>query len=404
MPNFKKLSTSIKIVILLFVTGLCFNLISFISYKDMTKMKQNVDAVYFGVYIQILHLKDINEQIGIQIPKTLIAYNSKKLSPKNAHENLNKINSNIIKSWSDYANSYKTNQEKPRVNTTTELISHTLSWISDLQKQIRLKKQINIPQVYSYIGTVSKRINDMMHLEKDSGWALKQHINSSYEETIKYIFVILITSFVLIVGFSFFIIKNIKDKETQLVKTSKKLNTLNEELRKLSITDSLTELYNRRFFNINLKTAIRRCLRDKKHLSFLMIDIDYYKHYNDAYGHLKGDDALKTVSKILQSCLKRPDDYLFRLGGEEFGVITIDSNKDQTKQLAQIILDAICAAKLEHKASEISPFLTVSIGLISLVPNKKTSQDLIFSLADKALYKAKENGRNRFEAAVFDDD
>jgi diguanylate cyclase (GGDEF)-like protein/PAS domain S-box-containing protein len=166
-----------------------------------------------------------------------------------------------------------------------------------------------------------------------------------------------------------------------------------KHIEQLSITDDLTDLYNRRFFNIKIEEEINRAKRDNHYFSFLVIDIDYFKQYNDTYGHQKGDIALEKVALILKKRTSRGSDFAFRLGGEEFGIITT-LNKEKAIEFANLIKDEIENLKIEHKASEVSKFITISIGIVSKEGEFITNSDLLYKEADDCLYEAKKLGRN----------
>lgn len=168
----------------------------------------------------------------------------------------------------------------------------------------------------------------------------------------------------------------------------------------LSITDELTGLFNRRHFNHLFAQELSRAERDRKIIGLMVIDVDYFKPYNDNYGHQQGDEALKQVASILDHCLRRAGDFAFRIGGEEFGVIVTAENNDDAFAVAEKLCKAVEDAKIEHAYSKISEFLTVSIGIeihrgSGIIA---ANTELIFRLADDALYQAKENGRNRVVA------
>ncbi len=163
----------------------------------------------------------------------------------------------------------------------------------------------------------------------------------------------------------------------------------------LSITDDLTQTYNRRYFNAKLEEEINRAKRNNYYLAFIMLDIDYFKLYNDTYGHQKGDEALIQVSKVLINNTARASDFAFRLGGEEFGILFSYKNKEESLHYANSIKNKVEALKIEHKANKVSPYLTVSLGLVVREGEKLESIDTVYKLADEALYKAKESGKNR---------
>ncbi|MDY0051875.1 MAG: diguanylate cyclase [Aliarcobacter sp.] len=166
-------------------------------------------------------------------------------------------------------------------------------------------------------------------------------------------------------------------------------------IEELSITDGLTNIYNRRHFNDTFPKFINGAKRDEQYISFLILDVDFFKQYNDTYGHQKGDDVLKDVSKCLKESTNRIDDYCFRLGGEEFGILFKSKSKENSIIFANKILNNIEDLKIEHKSSKISKYITVSMGLYTNKANHIPDNEDVYRDADKMLYKAKKSGRNR---------
>jgi diguanylate cyclase (GGDEF)-like protein/PAS domain S-box-containing protein len=165
-------------------------------------------------------------------------------------------------------------------------------------------------------------------------------------------------------------------------------------IEEISITDALTNIYNRRHFNEIFPKFVNSAKRDNEIISFLIIDIDFFKQYNDTYGHQMGDNILKAVSNSLKESTNRVDDYCFRLGGEEFGILFKSKNKYKSLIFANKILKNIEALKLEHKSSKVSNYITVSMGLYTKQAIDIYDIEDVYRDADKMLYKAKEAGRN----------
>lgn len=181
----------------------------------------------------------------------------------------------------------------------------------------------------------------------------------------------------------------------ELEKLQQQLEETNEQLRQLSVIDGLTGLLNRRRFDEILAEEWQRSTREKKSLSLLMIDIDHFKEYNDTYGHLMGDSALRKVAKALSASTKRDIDRLARYGGEEFVAVLPDTDLEGAIHVAEQMQLTISKLKTEHIGSSTSNSLTISIGAASTVPSPHHSQMALIQSADSALYEAKENGRNR---------
>jgi len=156
----------------------------------------------------------------------------------------------------------------------------------------------------------------------------------------------------------------------------------------------LTGLYNRREFEKIIKKEWRNAIREIEPISLIMIDIDKFKEFNDNYGHLAGDNCLQNISKILQSSLKRPRDFLARYGGEEFVVVLPNTDQDGACHIAESLRKNVEDAHIPHNYSRVSDYLTISIGVSSTNEPDLLVYEELLDKADKALYKAKEMGRN----------
>jgi diguanylate cyclase (GGDEF)-like protein/PAS domain S-box-containing protein len=177
-----------------------------------------------------------------------------------------------------------------------------------------------------------------------------------------------------------------------------KLEEVNVVLQQLSSIDGLTSIANRRYFDESLEREWRRAIRKKTVLSLVMIDIDHFKSFNDTYGHLSGDECIKTVAQVLNRSVNRPGDLAARFGGEEFVVLLPDTEPDGALIVARTIHTAIEALQITHGSSSINNYVTVSLGVATISPRlKNDSKELVFA-ADQALYAAKEKGRNRISA------
>ncbi|WWW12582.1 cache domain-containing protein [Arcobacter cryaerophilus gv. pseudocryaerophilus] len=176
--------------------------------------------------------------------------------------------------------------------------------------------------------------------------------------------------------------------------TSIKSNiTHKKHIEELSITDELTKIYNRRFFNIKIEEEINRAKRDKKELCLIILDIDFFKQYNDTYGHQEGDIVLKSVANVLKNKTNRADDFAFRVGGEEFVIIThIEKNK--VLNYANSIKDDIENLKIEHSGNKVSKYVTISLGVVCKNAIEINSSEELYKQADINLYEAKRSGRN----------
>jgi methyl-accepting chemotaxis protein len=164
----------------------------------------------------------------------------------------------------------------------------------------------------------------------------------------------------------------------------------------MTVIDQLTGIYNRRFMDGNLKKIIKSLSRTGGNLSILMVDIDFFKKYNDTYGHDMGDKCLMKIANVLMQCTAREDDFAARYGGEEFVVVLPNTDKDGAHMMADKILKKVYECGIPHEKSEIADFVSVSIGgTTGIVKHSQKGSDFI-KCADVALYKSKKNGRNQY--------
>jgi len=177
------------------------------------------------------------------------------------------------------------------------------------------------------------------------------------------------------------------------------LQHANEQLLRLSTTDALTELANRRLLMQRLEDEWRRALRSKEPMSLALIDVDHFKLYNDHYGHPAGDTCLQRVAQALRGCAARPSDLAARYGGEEFVMLLPETDAEGAQAVAQRVMQALREAEIPHLKSPIASYLTVSIGLVSVQATTGSSPAQWLAQADLALYQAKAKGRNRFDVA-----
>lgn len=191
----------------------------------------------------------------------------------------------------------------------------------------------------------------------------------------------------------------LRDLQNQLETSNAQLEESNRELQRLSSLDGLTGIANRRQFDKTLEQEWQRALRNCAELSLIMIDIDYFKLYNDTYGHQAGDDCLKGVALALARIVHRPSDIVARYGGEEFAVILPETDMEGTLRVAEKMREAISRLNMRHEASKVSDKITLSIGIANLHPRGSDNPDLLLTAADDALYRAKHAGRNRIEVA-----
>ena len=173
------------------------------------------------------------------------------------------------------------------------------------------------------------------------------------------------------------------------------LREANERLERLSASDGLTQVANRRCFDQTIEREWNRLRRTKEPLSLIMCDVDFFKNFNDTYGHQGGDDCLRSVAKALSETANRGGDCVARYGGEEFVVILPATEVKGAFHVAENIRQAVERLAIEHRKSQVAPYVTLSLGVASVIPSEAGTPELLINCADKALYTAKSSGRNR---------
>ncbi len=184
--------------------------------------------------------------------------------------------------------------------------------------------------------------------------------------------------------------------QNDLNKLNSELQSHKEKLAQMSYVDGLTSLANRRRFNEFLEAEWNRAVRSGSPLSLIILDIDFFKQFNDHYGHSAGDECLVNVARALSNCIKRSGDLVARFGGEEFAVVLPDTDFSGAKCTAEQIQTSTRDLAIAHEYSHIAPHITVSSGIASCVPAEKNTHMELLEAADKQLYAAKEAGRNQF--------
>ncbi|THB73704.1 MAG: diguanylate cyclase [Desulfobacteraceae bacterium] len=184
----------------------------------------------------------------------------------------------------------------------------------------------------------------------------------------------------------------------ELEEARHQLELKNEQLRFLSTRDSLTGLINRRRFDELMDTEWKRGIRNADPVAVILMDIDYFKAYNDCYGHLAGDETLRQVANELSASLHRDVDRVGRYGGEEFIAVLPDTDMEGALKVAERIRENVQALSITHQKSPRYNQVTISVGVSAVIPTPERALDQLIITADNALYRAKENGRNRCES------
>ncbi|MBP2637129.1 MAG: diguanylate cyclase with and Cache sensor [Firmicutes bacterium] len=187
--------------------------------------------------------------------------------------------------------------------------------------------------------------------------------------------------------------------ERKVQERTQELQLLNETLYQISVQDGLTEIANRRYFDEFLGREWQRAKREQQPVALIMLDVDWFKRYNDTYGHVAGDQCLQKIAEVLQSMAKRPADLAARYGGEEFALILPNTNAAGAEELGNQILEAVRKLGIINETSAAGAVVTVSLGIATCIPSENEGPHKLIRTADQALYHAKEAGRNQLAIA-----
>jgi len=331
--------------------------INYLFTSEIERLKSQIDNIYFGNFIPTHKLHNIKHEYQNIIHDKSNYTNSKEL---------------ILDNWKYYNNQYKTIKER-------EIVER-------INKQINISFNKNTEQYYNFIN---KQIDLLIEYEVSSAYLQRKDFLLQFKKINNYLFYNQIFIILFVIIFIVFVIySTIKKHDT--------LENLVSKYKSDSITDSLTGLYNRKYFDEILDDITVVSYENNWTSAFVMIDIDFFKQYNDTYGHDKGDEALKIVSSTFDSIFHGEFDYIFRIGGEEFGLLIFNITQERLEKRLKELQKQIALRKITHSASK-TDFLTLSLGVVII--DKITyhySIKEIYRLADKRLYNSKENGRDQY--------
>jgi len=357
-------SVSFKLIVLTAIILLSLFTSAFMFNSQIDNMKKRIDYIYFGNYIPVLKLHTLDD-----LYNNLIVC-MKKYKKCNRDPYFKKIK----KEWNYYNNTYKTEDEKKVLNQIDKSVKNSLSYNT---------------KIYTY-QNILKKIEFLKEHEKEVAYKKRKEFLKDYSSMKSYLFYNMIILVFISLLFISLIIYSIIKKDNQL-------KILTKKYKLESITDGMTKLYNRKYFDKIFDSMPFISNANKWESAFVIMDIDYFKQYNDTYGHDMGDITLKSVAASLQGYFNREYEYVFRLGGEEFGVILFDIDEQILKQCLEDVNKNIESLNIEHKNSKISNVVTISIGAVIYEPNSYISCNRLYKMADESLYYSKENGRNQYK-------
>ena len=392
-----KLRSKLLFIFILITVGLI--IIGIMGTINLNAMKKNLDSLYFGSLVPVTELSTILQTYHGGIANTIYKSKNSEMTPNIAQSQIRTALRTIEREWRNYESHFKRDSELEYVAYTSREIKKINTYINKillaLENGYQLK-DIAIPNFEHKIAHIHQIIDKLIGYEVSVARYERKKFLEIYDSLIFNVGIILLIVILAVMFISFYVFKSIQDDQTALEIATKKLKQANKKLENASYTDSLTGLYNRRYFNLIYDRELKRAKRTHSYITFMMLDIDYFKQYNDTYGHIEGDYALKSVAKVLKENLKRPGDFVFRLGGEEFGVLLTETPETNSAAIARKIGDSIRDREIKHEKSSVNKYLTISIGVACCIADEALNEELLMTRADEMLYKAKESGRDRY--------
>ena len=393
-----------KLFFLFILTTLGLIAIGITGALNINGMKKHIDSVYFGSLIPVAELNDILQTYHGSLVTGVYMAKSAGKSKSEINSQIESSLAKIEKLWKNYETHFKRDEEIAYIDYVSLEIKSTNNYFVKIVKASNDGKDLRLLSIDSLekrISRIHSVLKKLINYEVDVAKFERKNFLSRYHSTIIEVGIMLVIVILAVLFISLYVFKSIQKDHTRLEIATKKLKIANKKLENVSYTDSLTTLHNRRYFNLVYERELKRAQRTHSYITFMMLDIDYFKQYNDTYGHLEGDYALKSVAKVLKDTLKRPSDYVFRLGGEEFGVLLTQTNVEDSTKLAENICDAVREREIKHEASKVHAFLTISIGVVCCIADDALLENILLTRADAMLYEAKENGRNRCEISTY---
>lgn len=392
-----KLKNKLFFLFLLITFGLLS--IGVLGVMHIESMKKNADGLYFGSLVPITELDTILQNYNSTLTRAI--YKAHRLEASHDETILIIQNSlkEIQKKWKNYESHFKHEEELEYIEYVSlemKSINQYFLQIIQVAKEGKNLHNLNVNILEKKVSFISSVIQKLINYEVNVATHERSRFLENYKLSLKQLGLVLTLVIIAVLVISYYVFTSIQQDNTKLQTLTKRLKRANKKLENVSYTDVLTGLHNRRYFNYIYENELKRAKRAKRYITFMMLDLDYFKQYNDTYGHLEGDKALQCVAKVLQEKLKRPSDYVFRLGGEEFGILLSDTDESMSAQLARKICDGVREEELLHENSLVSQYLTISIGIVSCIADEALDDKVLLSRSDEMLYKAKESGRDRY--------
>ena len=388
-----------KLFLLFILITLGLVILGMMGTINTKAMKSRIDNLYFGTLVPVTELNSILYAYNAQMLPALYKIKNDLMTSDELQETLLVSLKNIERTWKSYKQHYKTKDELAYISYADEELKRTNDYfykiVAASKEGLKMEK-LSVAVLDAKAKRINSVIKKLLDYEMNVARFERKIFLQHYDAMTRNIGIILTLIIFAVLFVTYSVFKSIQKEHSKLEAATKKLRLLNKKLENASYTDSLTGLHNRRYFNFIYERELKRAKREKKYVTFMMIDIDFFKQYNDTYGHIAGDHTLQIVARVIKSCFKRPSDFVFRLGGEEFGVLLLDTDELNSARLAKELCKKVKEQGIEHKASKVADVVTISVGVVSCIADEVLDGDELIKRADDMLYQAKEGGRDRY--------
>ena len=394
----ESLQLKTKLLYLLLSVALGLVVVGFVGYYNLYTMKKNVDTLYFGSLVPLSELGSINDTYHHELEASIYRWNEGLINDDDLAKNISLGQEHVNQMWASYIAHDKRPEELPYIHYTETQIETMQSYFEEIQTLTATdhpNTTISLATLSDNINSIHATISKLITYEISAAQYERSILLSQHQNSLMQLAIMLSIILLGVMTFAWRIFMQIERQQQQLLESSQVLQHLNAKLEHASYTDTLTGIFNRRYFNLVYDREFKRALRNVQPITFIMVDIDFFKQYNDTYGHLQGDVALQNVAHVLRSSLLRPGDFVFRLGGEEFGVILTEANCSDAHKMAERLRFNVESLDMEHKGNKNTGKLTISLGAICITPIMGINNETLLQSADTNLYAAKERGRNQ---------
>jgi len=355
-------------------------------------MKKSLDQLYSSSLLSISELNKANKIYHMNIQNNIYQSINLTITPTQAILDMKKSLPIVKKIWQDYHNNFQHNDKMEYLDYAMLEIDSINNYFEEITvwcTEIKQMQMLSLREVDEKIDNVNIIIQELINYELQIAQEERECVVEKFQNFIYQIIFFLFITTLVIIRYIYFI----NNKQQLLKEELKKLTSNCQILETLEYNDSLTSLYNRRYFKQIYKEKLKEAKVNNSVIALIMIDIDCFSEYNNLYGYAKGDELLIRLADILKDIISS-DDYLFRFNGEAFVILLTQTDETKSIAFTQKISQIIKDKKIEHKGSKIDTILTVSVGMAYLKTDDTTTEYSLISQADKMLSSAKESGRD----------